>query len=215
MNYIIGIVNGTAFPYQEKYLMDKRLSIDTLQQQLAKTENLREAQLNRLLERLESQKAKLPLEDHSIIDWGINAIRIRMRQRDQLMDEVQAKLNSKCMILVKRWERDCDPEKMYESFIQDLPGIVDAGSGLDYKEATKIAISNLKRELKKRPVKDKNSLDNILQLSSKFCSSKAEGIEDNLKNKKIRESLVPQALKLAKHYRLAARDLWSPQPSKH
>ena len=42
--------------------------------------------MDEFLQRLESQKAKLPPEDHSIIDWGISFVQAKMLEEEQLMD---------------------------------------------------------------------------------------------------------------------------------
>ncbi|PSB16310.1 hypothetical protein C7B65_22050 [Phormidesmis priestleyi ULC007] len=68
--------------------MTKQSLIKALQQQLTQIEDLTEKQLNRLLERLESQKAKLPLEDHAIIGWGISIIRTKVQEEEQLRKKV-------------------------------------------------------------------------------------------------------------------------------
>lgn len=73
--------------------MAKQLSIEALRQQLTQLNNLTEAQVNDLLERLKSQKAKLPLEDHSIIDWGISLIQAKLKEEKQLRKEMNAKFN--------------------------------------------------------------------------------------------------------------------------
>ncbi len=43
--------------------------------------------MNKLLERLEHQKEKLPVEDHSIIDWGINFVKAKMQEEEYVMAE--------------------------------------------------------------------------------------------------------------------------------
>lgn len=193
--------------------MDKRLSIDTIQQQLAETENLREAQLNRLLERLESQKAKLPLEDRSIIDWGINTIRIRLRQREQLMDEVREKLKNMCTNLINEWEVKPNPGEVYSLLNIKLPEIMGEGVDLEYAEGSGESIFQLMGALqdldKRKKLNDnqgKSSLTQICQNTRCFCSGKAKELHDKIKNGKIEESELETASNLAKHYKLAAED---------
>ena len=68
--------------------MTKQSSIEALRQQLTQIEDLTEKQLNGLLQELESQKVKLPPEDHSIIDWGISVIRIKIRDEKRLKNRM-------------------------------------------------------------------------------------------------------------------------------
>lgn len=84
--------------------MTQQFSIAALRQQLARIETLEDDQLNGLLEQLEKQKAKLPLEDHPIIDWGISLIKIKLREKEQLMEEV-----------IERLQREFTDD--YETFI--------------------------------------------------------------------------------------------------
>jgi hypothetical protein len=62
--------------------MTQLSAIEALQQQLAQLEELTEGQVNELLQKLESQKARLPVEDRSIIDWGIGVIRARAQEEE-------------------------------------------------------------------------------------------------------------------------------------
>ena len=94
-----GIVSGIAKLRCHKILFEnrrilvfKKSSIAALQQQLAQLETLGDEQLNGLLKRLENQKYKLPIEDRSVIDWGISLIRAKMREEDLLMSETWKKL---------------------------------------------------------------------------------------------------------------------------
>lgn len=75
--------------------MSKQFSIAALQQQLAQLETLRNDQLNGLLNRLRNYKLELPVEDHPIIDWGINAIKAKMQEKEQLMNEIWEELRRK------------------------------------------------------------------------------------------------------------------------
>ena len=75
--------------------MNKQLSVDLLRKQLAQTDGLTEAQLNSLLERLESQKARLPQEDRSIIDWGIGFVKAKRQEELQLMETMLVDFISK------------------------------------------------------------------------------------------------------------------------
>jgi hypothetical protein len=160
--------------------------------------------LNDLLKRLESQKAKLPLEDHSIIDWGVSAIRIRMRQREELMDEVRENLKSKCIAITKKWANMTKPEEIYSSVTYNLPKIINESIDLEYEEGAGKSISHLVNDLKELKHLDKNSLNRILQKTSTFCSDTANAF-DNLKDE-MNESERQTAIQLAKHYKLAAKD---------
>jgi len=73
----------------------KQSSIEALRQQLTQIEDLTEEQLNGLLQRLESQKAKLAVEDRSIVDWGIGLIRAKSQEKEQLRQEMCSNLNSR------------------------------------------------------------------------------------------------------------------------
>ena len=58
-----------------------------VQQQLAQLESLEESQLKQLLVELEAQKRLLPVDDHAIIDWGINALKAKILDEERLMSE--------------------------------------------------------------------------------------------------------------------------------
>ncbi|MCY6494394.1 hypothetical protein [Leptolyngbya sp. GGD] len=95
MNYNIGIVSGTALLCQGKYLMYKRLLIDSLIQHFTQIEISTETQLSELLERLESQKVRLPKGDHSIVDWGISFVRNKIQEEMKIMEELLTELDFK------------------------------------------------------------------------------------------------------------------------
>jgi hypothetical protein len=86
--------------------MPQHSSIEALQQQLIQLEKLTEEQLNELLQRLEIQKTRLPLEDHPIIDWGIGVIRAKTQEEEQWRLGMYENLDRQY--------------KNYESFIEKL-----------------------------------------------------------------------------------------------
>lgn len=75
--------------------MFKKSSIAAIQQQLTQLEILGNDQLNGLLKRLKSYKSELPIEDRPIIDWGINLIRAKIREKEQLMNEAWEEMKRK------------------------------------------------------------------------------------------------------------------------
>lgn len=162
--------------------------------------------MNKLVEKLESQKARLPLEDHSIIDWAVGAIRIRMQQKEELMDEIEESLNKKATEFIDKCGKDSNPEAIYKSFTSALPDIIGAGSDLDYDEVTGKVIRRLKTHLNES-LTDKDSLQKIFKGSSKFCEDKADEIEKNLSG--IDESEISHSEKLLGDYKRSAKDLRS------
>jgi len=74
--------------------VSKQFSANAIEQTLAQTEGLTEVQLNSLLERLESQKALLPFDDHSIVDWGISTLKTRIHQKKKVMSQIEKDLES-------------------------------------------------------------------------------------------------------------------------
>jgi hypothetical protein len=99
--YGVGTVYGTDSSYVKPYhlwlgdsSMTQQLSIETLQQ-LAQLEELTEGQMNQLLQRLESQKLRLPVEDHPIIDWGIGMLRARAQEEESCRMQQKQKLDAK------------------------------------------------------------------------------------------------------------------------
>lgn len=117
--------------------MNKQKSIKKiLRQQLSQLDKLGNEQLNELLERLESQKAKLPLEDHPIIDWGIGVIRARALEEEEfkkkMCKELEAKYHSYSIFEDKAgWKeldlnRDKDQNEWRKSITNHLEEIVAA-----------------------------------------------------------------------------------------
>ncbi|MGG6269025.1 hypothetical protein ACQ4M3_34365 [Leptolyngbya sp. AN03gr2] len=115
--------------------MNKRMPNNSLRQQLAQIENLTEEQLNKLLQRLESQKGRLSSEDRSIIDWGISVIRAKIREEEQLQQEMCKELEGKYLsyetfLEQSRWESfdvSCvTPSKWLQSVQENLNEIASA-----------------------------------------------------------------------------------------
>ena len=114
--------------------MTKQSLIEALQQQITHIEGLTEQQLNGLLERLESQKAKLPLEDHAVVNWGISLIRAKLQEEKLLKNEMNEHLENKyrsykSFIEESGWRRfvlsdSKDLNSLYKSGWEDLYEIV-------------------------------------------------------------------------------------------
>lgn len=85
--------------------MFRKSSIAAIQQRLTQIETLRYDQLNGLLEYLENQKVKLPIEDHLIINWGIGLVQAKMQDENQFMREID-----------EEWEQLKRKYKQYELF---------------------------------------------------------------------------------------------------
>ncbi|MGI0486596.1 hypothetical protein ACN4EK_14240 [Pantanalinema rosaneae CENA516] len=109
--------------------MFKQFSIAAIQQELTKLETLRYEQLKGLLEKLECQKKRLPIEDHPIIDWGISLIKVKMKEEEKLknrMSESSAYFASKyrdysSFMLSSRWDN------LNLSIQKDLNFLYDSG----------------------------------------------------------------------------------------
>lgn len=69
-----------------------------VQQQLAQLENLENNQLKQLLVELEAKKRLLPVDDHAIIDWGINTLKARILDEERLMTERDGELEDFCRV---------------------------------------------------------------------------------------------------------------------
>lgn len=86
--------------------MAKRSS-NSVEQQLDRLKYLGNHQLKQLLVDLESKKRQLPVEDHAIIDWGIDAIKAKILTTQRLMKERDIELREFC-------------EVIYEDFIEEI-----------------------------------------------------------------------------------------------
>ncbi len=64
-------------------------------QQLAQLDGASEGKLNELLERLEAEKCRLPVEDHPILEWGISVTRIKMLEQEAFESKMSAELERK------------------------------------------------------------------------------------------------------------------------
>jgi hypothetical protein len=113
--------------------MTQHISIEALLQQFNQLELTSEAQLEQLLEKLESKKTELPVEDHSIIDWGIGFIRAKIHEeeriRKKMCRELDLKYESYSKFLHKcGWERINlvleDQEKWFSESFSNLYEIV-------------------------------------------------------------------------------------------
>ncbi len=162
--------------------------------------------MNNLIEKLETQKTRLPQEDHSIIDWAISAIRIRIKQREEIMDEITEGINEINRKFCKNIEHS-NPQQIYTHFTNSLVKIIDKGSFLEYEDATKKGIRNLTHNLNNCLSIDSASLGNILKNSSDFCHDKANEIEQMIKDKKIKKLAIESATKLVENYKQASKDL--------
>ncbi|MGB3615645.1 MAG: hypothetical protein WBA10_17755 [Elainellaceae cyanobacterium] len=58
-------------------------------QQCSQLNLLGSEQLNQLIDQLEVQKKKLPVEEHSIIDWGVNLVRAKLQEEMTFMREIE------------------------------------------------------------------------------------------------------------------------------
>lgn len=159
--------------------MNKQLLSEVLQQKLTQTKNLTEALLKNILEKLENQKTKLPLEDHSVIDWAIGAIRIRMQQREQLMDEVQQELENLKRDFARELGNTTEAKKICESFKDVLPRIMTVSVGSNYEQGPGRVIPNLFEPLWKHENLDENSRNQILEETLNFCRNNANKLNTN------------------------------------
>jgi hypothetical protein len=65
--------------------MGKKLSANELQQHNDRLLEGKEDELVYLLKNLENQKLRLPLEDHSVVDWGVNLLKAKEKEIEQFM----------------------------------------------------------------------------------------------------------------------------------
>jgi hypothetical protein len=117
--------------------MAQQYSIASLQQQLTQLNSMRNDQLNGLLERLESQKAKLPNKNHSIIDWGIQQVKTKIWEEERFMNETDERLEqlkykfSDYQTFITHhsdWEKfNGDGEILYEEAWKNLREIIELG----------------------------------------------------------------------------------------
>jgi CheY-like chemotaxis protein len=71
-----------------------KLSTDSAQQ-LAQLDEASEGTLNELLERIESEKVNLPIEDHPIIGWGISVARARIVEQEEYRKKMLSALENR------------------------------------------------------------------------------------------------------------------------
>lgn len=181
------------------------MSVDLLRKQLAQTDGLTEAQLNSLLERLESQKARLPQEDHSIIDWGISTIQIRMRQREQLMDETRATLDQSCTDIIETLKKKPNQKDRYESFHTGLEEIIVAqGSSIGYDEegGLKNCVSRLMKALADLSNMSKPDYERMCEYTATRFRGKADGFKDSIASPNNEQNKL-----LENSFRQASKDL--------
>lgn len=163
--------------------------------------------MNKLVEKLESQKARLPLEDHPIIDWAVSAIRIRMQQKEELMDEIEESVNKKATQFIQKCGRNPNPQVVYTELTNTLPRIIGEGSHLDYDEVTGKVIHKIKNHVSECFKNDKDSLNKIFEFTSIYCDDIADEIETKINLKQIDESEIIQSQNLANGFRRGANDL--------
>ncbi|MCC5632520.1 hypothetical protein LC613_33445 [Nostoc sphaeroides CHAB 2801] len=157
-----------------------------------------------LLKKLESQKTKLPLEDHSIVDWGINAIRARMEQREQIMDLVRQELENIKKNFIEEWDKTSDPEKIKKLFKNGLEEIMIKSADLEYEKGAKEVIVDWVKYLCEHKPLNKNSFKDILKTTSDYCREYAK----NLTKKKYSEQKDKErANSLSEKFKLAAEDI--------
>ena len=186
--------------------MTKQSSIEALRQQLAQTKKSTEGQLKELLQKLESQRSKLPLEDHPIIDWGISVIQTRMRQRKQLMNLVQKNLDEKGTDL-RRLKDNTDMTRIGELIKAELPKLIQEGCDLEYAEGVGQVVSRLKTHMKDNLGLDEEKLREVRRDVSTFCTNKSQRHEQKVADREIQDSEDIRLTKaLASHYKSAATD---------
>ncbi|MBD2358377.1 hypothetical protein H6G41_27835 [Tolypothrix sp. FACHB-123] len=171
-----------------------------------------------ILEQLESQKTKLPLEDHSVINWGISAIQIRMQQREKLMAKVQEEFENMYNNIKQKLNDKPEKNEIYLSFANGLKEIITyhASTDLEYAEGAGKYIVTLKNDLKSlcddKKIRDKISSKEILEKTSIFLKDKVtrkkQQEEEAKKSKDEKKSQI--ASKLAEYYEQANRDIISP-----
>jgi hypothetical protein len=185
--------------------MAKQLLVDSLKQQLAQTESLTEAQLNNLLDRLESQKARLPQEDHSIIDWGIGAVRIRLQQREQVMNKTKDDIMMMGQALIEKCRTHSD---VLELIKEDLPKIIQEGSDLKYDDGIREVVLDLISYFTQESTLNEVTRNKLFDDVSDFCKGRVSNLNTKIAAKehaKSEEELkIPRDL--VQHYSSIVKD---------
>lgn len=162
--------------------------------------------MNKLVEKLESQKARLPLEDYPIIDWAVSAIRIRMQQKEELMDEIEESVNKKVTQFIQKCGKNSNPQVVYTELTKILPIVISEASVDDCHEVAKKGIHKIKNYMGECFKNDKDSVNKIFHLTSIYCDDVANEIETKINLKQINESEIIQAQNLLNGFRRGAND---------
>jgi translation initiation factor 2 alpha subunit (eIF-2alpha) len=72
-----------------------RLSVESIQKQLESSTAPTEGNLNELLERLETEKVNLPVEDHPVIEWGIRVAKARIIEQEEYRKKMLSELEDR------------------------------------------------------------------------------------------------------------------------
>lgn len=194
--------------------MSKQFSIAALQQQLEQLETLRDDQLNGLLNQLKSYKSKLPVEDHPIIDWGINVIKAKMQEKERLMEEVmrelerkygsyesfKAELGNKNYNLKQKEGRD----NLDKSFLECLDNLFDESCGVEHIGVLDIFVPIVGDHLQK--FCNEQGMQSVAdEMISRFSTFYQRRAEESRKN--FSESNDEWDQKYSEHYQAIARNL--------
>ena len=180
--------------------MFKKSSIAAIQQQLTQLETLRYDQLNGLLKQLERQKAKIRIEDHAILNWGIGVVRAKMQDEEQFMREIDDK-----------WERlkQKYSPNAYEEFIQ-ISGwkSLNLSEDGDQKHLYESGWSNLRNILSlcieegRIRVDFKSVVNNFKEILRRFCNEKgSEGLFKKIINQYLDGCNKNNSEELSEYYK--------------
>jgi hypothetical protein len=103
-----------------------------LAQQLDQLDGSSEGKLNELLDRLEAERERIPVEDRPIIDWGISITRAKLLEQEKWMQEMVKDLkeltdkyeNYGTFIKASGWKRGIKKNDWYDSCAAHVDEIV-------------------------------------------------------------------------------------------
>ncbi len=172
-----------------------------------------EVQLNGLLEQLRSQKTELPQSDHSIIDWVINSIQIRLREKEILMSEVEQQLIDMRNDYLEDLKGCSEPDEVNEIFQKNLSCLVNKCATLasgQLEPETNRRVSEYKKDLESffgtASNNHNNSYIRIIEATKIYCKNLIAYFQDVIdKSEEIQEQ--KQAEYMIEHYNIAIQTL--------
>ncbi len=150
--------------------MPEQSSMSLLSQELNQIEEFGSEQLILLIEQLECRKKKLPVKDHSVINWGIGVIKAKIQEEEEFMHEMD-----------EAWKKQLGSEGSEFSFVYQLENIDISSQGgkaqvytLGRDKLSKI-LSLSAEEGFLRKYEFEESIGQVKRDLYQFCSTKGEG----------------------------------------